>query len=137
MDREISADELTKELILQLAQSGCHPIVEMARYALGDVVGLGLMTQEELDQDAIYDYDGELIQKSGKERSLELLPVKVRFDANKELAQYVWSKAKDSDERNTEDAMERVVYNMPDNGRYIPPPETDSDAIEAEIVTDD
>ena len=108
--------KLSESVLLSLAKSGCHPIVQMARFALGDVVGLGLMTEEELRAQPIFDPDGLLLQKSGRDRALEILPVKVRFDANKELATLVYAKPTGKTGTGEVGAVP-VHFYLPDNGR--------------------
>ena len=116
LPQRVRPQEITKEVIESLRDCGCDPIVELARYALGDVVSLGLMTQEELEAEAEYDIDGNALAPSGRDRALKLIPPKMRMEASKELAQYEYAKIKPS-ERGSPSDVEGIVFYMPDNQR--------------------
>lgn len=102
-----------------LAQLGCNPIEGMALIAIGDVVRLGYMTEEELREPARFDKHGHVIRQSGMERALEYVPPGIRLMAYKELAQYVYSKRVAVQHSNPDGTplQAAVVVHLPPNGR--------------------
>ena len=107
----------SQEVELKLAKKGLDPIDILAMYAEGDVVGLGLMTKEDLEEEEIYDEDGRVIQKSGVAIAAELIPPKLRQESAKELAQYLHAKKRGEDKGLDQDNTTGTVLYMPDNGR--------------------
>ncbi len=84
---------LTEEEINRLVKAaGLDPMLEVIKFAKGDVVGLGLMTQEEFDAEEEYNTDGFKIAKSGREIATELVPPRMRMAASLELMEYIYPK---------------------------------------------
>lgn len=109
---ELMADELRMD-----------PFEILSRYAIGDVVGLGMMTQEELDFPGKKNpRTGQWIIPPGKALAWDLISSNVRFDAAKELLPYLYAKKasltisskQDSDPSKAE---KRVIITLPSNGR--------------------
>ena len=92
-------------------------IDQVLRVAIGDVVGLGYLTQEEYDQEAEFDEDGNVLKKSGAEKALELIPPSLRAKMLIELVPFYLAKKKEADSSNTNKNSVRVNFFMPDNGR--------------------
>ena len=82
----------------------------------GDVVSLGLMSQEELDQDAIYNGDGICVKQSGREKAREILDSKIRAKAIVDALPYLRSKKNDGVKKDEEEVEAAILY-IPDNGR--------------------
>lgn len=117
------------EVLKTLAEQGCDPIKLLAMAATGDVVGLGLMSQDDLEEEAMFDIDGDVDTASGIDRALYLLPMKTRMDAAKELARYMHAQ-KRPEEAPPERLPGGTVFLLPDNGRSkLKPPAI----IEAEV----
>jgi hypothetical protein len=103
------------------------PFEIISRYAIGDVVGLGMMTQEELDYPGQKDRKtGKWLRRPGKAVAWDLISSNVRFDAAKELLPYLYAKKQaitisdgKSDDPST--AKRRVVIHLPSNGREVQP----------------
>jgi len=116
--KAVESIEITQEVIAKLQELGHDPLVEMARYAIGDVVGLGFMTQDEFDAEDEYDEDFMLLTRSGRSRALELIPPKLRAEMSKELAGYIHRKLKPNDKALGEDIEANgMVFYLPENGR--------------------
>lgn len=117
--KELSVEVVKHDAVVALAHCGLDPVEKLARYALGDVVSLGLMTREELEAEAEYDEDGLLVMPSGRDRALNVIPPRIRVDALKELAQYVYAK-KVKGEPDFADIEDPIQIYIPDNGRGRP-----------------
>lgn len=94
------------------------PIAEMVMYAKGDVVGLGLMTQEELDQDEEFNAEGMLVRRSGHSRALDLIPPVLRAKMASELLSYHHPRKKESPIEEVKDD-EKVQFYLPESGREV------------------
>ncbi len=101
-------------------EMGFDPIKQMVMWAEGDVVGLGLMTKEQLDEPARrlkranHWYD----EPSGLEKSYALISTDMRSSMAKELAKYGYSKKPQSVEvSGNAGAAAGVVFYLPQNGR--------------------
>lgn len=91
------------------------PVRLLRMYAEGDVVGLGLLSQEEYDADEVYDLDGNIIEPSGKVKALNLIPPKMRADILKDLLQYLHAKKSKDDAGPV--SKNPVSFYIPANGR--------------------
>ncbi len=92
-------------------------------YAQGDVVGLGFMTQKELDDKGKWDAKRfRWIREPGRVIAMEILPPSMRFAAEKELGPYRESKRAAITTLQGPDgqplqAGPRVTIMLPPNGR--------------------
>lgn len=84
------------KLAEQLEELGCDPIKLTALYAMGDVVALGMMTQDELDAEAevIHSERSVIRVPSGHELAMESLPASVRQKAAETLLDRLHPKLK-------------------------------------------
>jgi hypothetical protein len=127
--RTKAGDESLDEL-REMVQKVCgDPLMGMAMFAAGDVVGLGFMTQAELDAPArAARVSGNAVLPrvpSGKERALEYISPHTRYNAYCELAQYIYAKKKMVEMKAAPSSTEGggkggVVIFLPDNGRDTP-----------------
>lgn len=101
-----------------LEEHGFDPIEAMALIGKGDVVACGFMTQAEYDQPALR-VRGTLVRVSGREKAREMLPLSLRFQAAKELAQFVYPKRHSvaHTDPNGQPLQAGVVVMLPPNGR--------------------
>ena len=99
------------------------PIANLEMYAQGDVVGLGLMSQKELDDKGKWNARLQKWSiKPGRERALDLIPTAMRFAAEKELAPFREAKKASTNVITGPDGQPlqvgpRVVFMLPPNGR--------------------
>ncbi len=108
-----------------LAEVGCDPIKGMAMIAEGDVVKLGYMTVEELNAEARMEQNPKtgrwyVIQPSGMQRALELVPPFLRAKMHAELSQYIVPRLAHQTMSNPDGTnLEGVVaqFYLPSNGR--------------------
>lgn len=104
-----------------VATYGCDPFAIMARIAMGDVVGLDLMTEAELAKPAKQLTFGTktINTPSGRQIAIELIPPGTRFLAAKELAQYCKPKLASTQflDKDGKAMTPQVVFYAPDNGR--------------------
>jgi len=128
------------QILKTLIENGCDPLAILAKAATGDVVGLGLLSQEEYDEEEIYDGDGLIETLSGADKALLLIPMKTRIEAAKELAGYVYAKKK-AGEQGSATKVGGTLFYLPDNNRApgvphpavrIEEPEEDDDVIDVE-----
>ena len=110
-----SAEETLRQLVVQ-TKGSLDPIRQLALYALGDVVELGFMSQEEYDAEPEYDLDESCIRPSGREIALQMIPVRERIKCWTELASYLYAKKKPSDDGNPNDD-DIVHFYLPHNKR--------------------
>lgn len=100
---------------------GCDPFEIMAKAAMGDVVGLGLMTDDELERQEEISCIGKTVihKKGGRDLMRELLPASVRIQAAKELASYIRPKLAATMflGEDGKPANGNVLLYVPDNGR--------------------
>lgn len=79
----------TREMLRSI---GCDPIKILGQFAVGDVVGLGLMTKEETEEPEVWGADRKgrpvLLKLSGKERARRMIDSKLREKAAQEVASY-------------------------------------------------
>jgi hypothetical protein len=93
------------------------PVKILALAAVGDAVGLGLMTQEDYDQAGLIDAEtGWMVEPGGKEIARDLLPTPLRIAAAKDLLPYLYSKPVDVAPGGL-NAEDRAQIYLPDNGR--------------------
>lgn len=120
--QEAEISRIGEDVLIQLKESGVNPVSLLAMYALGDVVGLGLLSQEEFDEEEVYNEDGFVVQKSGKDKALDLIPPKMRYDAARDLMQYIHVKPTGDPSGGGGDSG--TIFYLPDNGRsdVEPPP---------------
>jgi hypothetical protein len=106
----------------KLVRMTVDPEELLAMVMMGDVVGLGLMSQEELDAEAIYNTDGIPLKPSGRDIARSMMDGKIRLKAICEAIPYLRAKKADksalpgSSAPGTE-GEERVNIYIPDNGR--------------------
>lgn len=113
------------DVATRLEELGVDPITILALFAAGDVVSLGLMTQEEFDAEAeVENVKGAavIIKSSGLERAARILEPRERRQAASELASYVWPKRQavtvsNPDGTNLQAGAPQIIVTMPDNGR--------------------
>jgi len=102
-------------------EHGCDPFAIMARIAMGDVVGLDLMTADELAKPAKEFTFGEkrIFIPSGRHKAIDLIPPMARFLAAKELAQYCKPKLAATTflDKEGKTITPQLVFYTPDNGR--------------------
>lgn len=111
--------QLLQELMTSMRNGDADPLVrEMAKYALGDVVGLGLMSQEQFDEPPQFDEEGMKIVASGREKALELIPVKVRAQVLCDITPYYLAK-KSTTNLNGSGPKPKVTFYVPENGRPV------------------
>jgi hypothetical protein len=110
-------------------EMGMDPFEILSRFAMGDVVGLGMMTQKELDEKQQVIRVGSKVKVTrvaGKQRAWQLIPASLRFDASKELLPYLYAKKVAEASKPTkpgdgpENPQKRVVIVLPSNGRHAP-----------------
>ena len=100
------------------------PFEIISRFAIGDVVGLGMMTPEELAFPGLQDRKTKKwIKVPGKVRAWDLIGMSMRFDAAKELLPYLYAKKQNvtiteaSKSTDPSKREKRVVISLPHNGR--------------------
>jgi hypothetical protein len=104
------------------------PIECLCHFAMGNVIALKLMTQKELDAPARAVRVGNqvIVHKSGFDKSLELIPAKLRADCASDVATYAYPKraavAMVDDDGNA--VKSRVILYAPSNGRGDAQPST-------------
>lgn len=109
--------DLLKEMTLAIKSGDTDPLVrEMTKYALGDVVGLGLMSQAQFDEVEEFDEEGIVIRESGRAKALEMIPTSVRAKMLAEIAPYFLAK-KTSTLQSPGEKARKVIFKVPDNGR--------------------
>ncbi len=111
-----SAEETLRELA-KATEGSLDPIRQLILYALGDVVALGLMTQEEFEEEAELDLDDEVVKMSGSARALLLIPVKERIACWKELASYLYPKKKPAEVPVNPNDQDGVLLYLPQTKR--------------------
>ncbi len=115
----VSPQDLLKELTEAIKRGDTDPLIrEMAKYAVGDVVALGLMSQEQFDELEEYDEDGNVVRQSGRMRALEMLPAKVRAQVLCDITPYFLAK-KGTGATNTGGPKPKVTFYIPENGRPV------------------
>lgn len=118
-ERDIDRGETIYEKLTQ--QFGCDPFSIMARIAMGDVVGLDLMTGDELAKPGKeFTFGGRtIIIPSGRQKAIEMIPPSARFLAAKELAQYCKPKLASTTflDKDGQAVTPQLVFYTPDNGR--------------------
>lgn len=112
-----------KNVLKLLKDKDFDPIDKMRMLAIGDAVGLELMSQKEYDQEEELDQDGLVETESGRSVALELIPVRLRAEMTKELAKYIHSQKKPEEGGDEGDEKEaKVVVYVPANNRDVPIP---------------
>src|SRR5580700_10478430 len=87
--------KMAMDVALRLEKLNVDPITIIALFAVGDVISLGFMTKEEYRAQAqVENIKGisVIVQRSGKQRSMDFIPPKIRLDAAQCLAEYVYPK---------------------------------------------
>ncbi len=109
-----------------LAECGCDPIKGMSMLAEGDVVKLGYMTVKELSAEAVMERNPRtgrwyVLQPSGMQRALELVPPFLRAKMYAELSQYIVPRLAASTISNPDgsalNASVVAQFYLPSNGR--------------------
>lgn len=99
----------------KLADLDFDPVVLLALLAKGDVVSLGLMTQDAYDAEEEYNCDDIIVKPSGKVLALKIIPLSMRRDCARELLKYTHApKVSDNTPGESRDA---VHFFLPHNGR--------------------
>lgn len=101
------------------------PFEIISRFAIGDVVGLGMMTQAELDEPGRFNRaTRKWTILPGKTRAWQLIGADKRFDAAKELLPYLYAKKQaititdgSKDKSDPTSTKRRVIVHLPSNGR--------------------
>lgn len=119
VDRDVDRGEVIYDKLI--LQYGCDPFAIMARIAMGDVVGLNLMTEAELAKPAKQLTFGTktITTPSGRQIAIDLIPPGTRFLAAKELAQYCKPKLASTQflDKDGKTMTPQVVFYTPNNGR--------------------
>jgi len=117
---------VTTDLVAALKAADCDVLLQLAYYARGDVVSLGLMTKEELEEDAEFNDVGQVLKQSGRDRALFLIPPRIRAKALMELAPYIVPRKKDEMKEAGRQAA-KVTFYIPENGRGVPDKDEEED----------
>ncbi len=111
---------LSEKVEEALGRLKLDPIAEMIMYAKGDVVGLGLMSQAELDAEEEFNAEGVRVRKSGHEIALELIPPSLRAKMAAELISFHFPRKKAEEPKTQNDEEPPIQVYLPDNGRTSP-----------------
>ncbi len=108
-----------------MERMGFNPVEQLVKFAEGDVVALGFMTQAELDEPGRMVLRGSrmVYEPSGREKAWVFINSDLRQNSSKELIKYGWSRKPILNDITSSDgsmAAERVVFYLPDNGRDKP-----------------
>lgn len=115
----IDPKDLLQELTQAMKDGNTDPLIrEMAKYAVGDVVGLGLMSQAQYDEDEEFDESGEVIKQSGRQRALGMIPTMIRAKVLCDITPYFLAK-KSTTSANGAGPKPKVTIFVPDNNRRI------------------
>lgn len=107
------------DLIAALTAMDCDVLQQLAMYAKGDVVRLGLMTKDELEGEAEFNDMGFCVKESGREKALHLIPPRIRAKALMELTAYIVPKKKEASKPDGP-PVASVKFYLPENGRDKP-----------------
>lgn len=88
-----SVSKYTRTMIDRLEELGCDTVEITARIAMGDAVGLKMMSAEERALPGVTQ-DGVIVQESGETRAANLIPIEMRLKAATELLNYIAPKRK-------------------------------------------
>lgn len=112
--------DLLEEMTRALKDNNTDTLIkEMVRYALGDVVGLGLMSQSEFDATEELDEDENVVRMGGRARALEMIPAIVRAKMLSEVAPYFLAKKGTASTGPVGIPPKKVIFKVPDNGRPL------------------
>jgi hypothetical protein len=109
--------KFSRDARLTLTEAEVDPVRMLALLVAGDVVGLGLMSEEEYNKKPIYDEDGNIEEPGGRELAAELLGISSRQQAARDLLPYLYSKPQDPAPKPQGDDTNRAVIYLPENGR--------------------
>jgi hypothetical protein len=114
----VNPGKLVQEIHEALKAGNIDPLLKQSlMIAIGDVVGLGYMTQEELEQEAEYDTDGVEFKKAGQALALEMVPTYIRAQMLKEITPYYLAKKKEVAANGIMEENLKVTFYIPENGR--------------------
>jgi len=109
--------KFSRDARLTLTETEVDPVKILALIAAGDVVGLGLMSEEEYNTKPIYDENGEVEEPGGKHLAANLIGLSARREAARDLLPYLYSKPQDPAPKPDEDDLNKAVIYLPENGR--------------------
>lgn len=115
---ERKATILSQDLFKSLKDQNPDQLMMLnAMYATGDLVALGLMTQEELEEEAIYDENGRKMKPSGAEMAMRLIPPRLRAKVASDMIPFFLAKKKEKEEKKDTEDKPIVHFYIPENGR--------------------
>jgi hypothetical protein len=111
--------QLLQELMAGIKDGNTDVLVrEMGKYAVGDVVGLGLMSKDQFDEQPEFNDEGEVVRESGRDKALAMIPLKIRAQVLCDMTPYFLAK-KSTTNANGSGPKPKVTFYVPENGRPI------------------
>jgi hypothetical protein len=109
--------KFSRDARLTLTETEVDPVKMLALLVAGDVVALGLMTEEEYNKAPIYDEDGNIEEPGGRQIAADILGISSRQQAARDLLPYLYSKPQDPAPKISVDDTNKAVIYLPENGR--------------------